>query len=451
MASGITVDFTAETGVIRPLHGVNNGPKTTGFYRDASALFREAGIPLCRLHDTEYPFGSGAFVDIPCIFKDFDADADDPESYDFSQTDAYIQAILDVGAKPLYRLGVSIEHTPVKRNIYAPKDAKKWAAICEHIVRHYNEGWKDGMKAGIEYWEIWNEPESASMWIGTRDQFFELYEVTAKHLKACFPSIKVGGYGSCGFYALTDIPVCAVDLSPGHRKWQSFVDWAEAFCKLCAKRSIPLDFYSWHLYSSAPENFRIHARYVRELLDRNGLTATESILDEWNLAGEDMFDRMTTSEGAAHGIAVLCRMQENAVDAATYYDSQPTLPYCGIFKLTSLKPTKQFYALKYWNTLYRMGTRVKTTAEGDALYAAAACDGARRAMVVSNYDAADKNLRIEIKNLAENAAYRVYATDPAHENALTQSGTLWKEYPYIDIVTVRYTALFIEIDPPKKV
>ncbi|MDY3070829.1 MAG: hypothetical protein SOW68_00980, partial [Eubacteriales bacterium] len=162
MKNRITVDFDAGKGAVRPLHGVNNGPKTVCFTCDTSALFREAGIPFCRLHDTEYPFGSGAFVDIPCIFRDFDADPDDPASYDFSQTDLYIQAILDVGAKPIYRLGVSIEHTPVKRFIYAPKDPEKWAAVCEHIVRHYNEGWKDGMHAGIEYWEIWNEPESGA-------------------------------------------------------------------------------------------------------------------------------------------------------------------------------------------------------------------------------------------------------------------------------------------------
>ena len=73
MSFSVSVDLSSRKGAIRPLHGVNNGPKTTGFYRDASKLFREAGIPLCRLHDTEYPFGSGAFVDIPCIFKNWDA------------------------------------------------------------------------------------------------------------------------------------------------------------------------------------------------------------------------------------------------------------------------------------------------------------------------------------------------------------------------------------------
>jgi hypothetical protein len=84
-------------------------------------------------------------------------------------------------------------------NVYAPKDFAKWARICEHVIRHYNEGWAKGFRWGIEYWEIWNEPESNTMWRGsTREAFFEFYRTAALHLKAKFHGIKVGGYGSTG-------------------------------------------------------------------------------------------------------------------------------------------------------------------------------------------------------------------------------------------------------------
>ena len=63
------------------------------------------------------------------------------------------------GTKPFYRLGQSIEHQTKKYGIYPPKDFKKWAKICEHIIRHYNEGWANGYRMGIEYWEIWNEAD----------------------------------------------------------------------------------------------------------------------------------------------------------------------------------------------------------------------------------------------------------------------------------------------------
>jgi hypothetical protein len=41
-------------------------------------------------------------------------------------------------------------------------------------------------------WEIWNEPENQpAMWTGTDDQYFQLYEVTAKAIKSRWPDLKV--------------------------------------------------------------------------------------------------------------------------------------------------------------------------------------------------------------------------------------------------------------------
>ena len=93
---------------------------------------------------------------------------------------------------------MSIEWGSKKYSSVVPPDLHKWAQICEHIVRHYNEGWNNGFHYGIEYWEIWNEPENPSMWQGTKEQFFELYRVAANHLKSTFPQLKVGGYAGCG-------------------------------------------------------------------------------------------------------------------------------------------------------------------------------------------------------------------------------------------------------------
>ena len=191
----VKVDFSSPTQrKIRPLHGVNSGPMTKVFTYDARALFNEAGFPFSRLHDVEYPYGSGEFVDIPCVFKNFDADETKEENYNFGLTDEYIKHIIDVGSKPIFRLGVSIEHAPVKRYIYPPKDYEKWARICEHIIRHYNEGWANGYHFNIEYWEIWNEADGGdNMWLGTPEEFYELYCVSATYLKNNCPHLKIGG------------------------------------------------------------------------------------------------------------------------------------------------------------------------------------------------------------------------------------------------------------------
>ena len=70
-------------------------------------------------------------------------DAEDPASYDFVETDDYLKTMRAAGTEPFYRLGQSIEHWIKKYGVNPPADFDKWAAICEHIVRHYNEGWAD--------------------------------------------------------------------------------------------------------------------------------------------------------------------------------------------------------------------------------------------------------------------------------------------------------------------
>ena len=181
-------DFNNVVGKIKPMHCGNGGPRVGGrtLPLNFTNEFMEMGIPYTRLHDIEYPYGLNQFVDVHCIFPDFDADVNDPASYNFKPTDDYLNAIVNAGCKVFYRLGESIDHFPKPLYIHPPKSAKKWAEICEHIIMHYNEGWADGFNMGIEYWEIWNEPDNRKMWTGTPEEFFELYSVTANHLKQRF-------------------------------------------------------------------------------------------------------------------------------------------------------------------------------------------------------------------------------------------------------------------------
>ena len=187
----ITANFEKITGKIKPMHGVGQPPFVA---EDTHVHYlEEAGIPYSRLHDVGGWYAGMRFVDIPNIFRDFDADETLPESYDFTFTDDLIATLIKHNVKPFYRLGVTIENYYFKKayRVFPPKDYEKWARICEHIIRHYNEGWADGFHYGIEHWEIWNEPEGhkhgehGPMWIGTKEEFFRLYEVASNHLKKC--------------------------------------------------------------------------------------------------------------------------------------------------------------------------------------------------------------------------------------------------------------------------
>ncbi len=389
----ISIDFTSPTGPVKQLNGVNNCPvRLEGGKSQGQPELRDIGVPYCRLHDTAGAWGGTHYVDIPNVFPDFDADENDPASYDFAFTDALLAELVESGIEPFYRLGVTIENNwRVKAyNIYPPKDFAKWARICEHIVRHYNEGWADGYNWGLEFWEVWGEPENPPLWQGTREQYFELYRVTANHLKTCFPNIKVGGYGSCGLYA--------IDPDRDNERsdfFRSFLDWFDDFLAFVTapETHAPLDFFSWHIYlgKSGPKRIAVHADYVRDRLDRAGLTETESFLDEWNDCSDAWsgrgFEAMKEMPGATAIAASFCVMQRAPVDKAMYYDALPNRSYCGLFYFPGapghhLTPTyRSFLAFK---EIYMLGTAVASEANGDELYVLAAASSSAQGILLVN-------------------------------------------------------------------
>ena len=323
MKADIVVKPSVEKGNIKPMNAVNNGPERSGASQqsDNFEAYKAARIPYARTHDSSFNanYGSEHTVDISAVFPDFSRDPGKAENYDFAVTDKYLRNIQDAGTKVFFRLGQKIEHYVRKYNVCPPSDNRKWARICEHIIRHYNEGWADGMHLGIEYWEIWNEPDlDDSTWKGTPEQFYDLYETTAKHLKKCFPELKIGGPAATG------------------RR-----DWSEAFLAEMARRKVPIDFYSWHRYTVDPGNFVMNATYFRELLDSNGYTGTESIIDEWNYVKgwretyPASLQVIASEKGGAYTAAVMCAVQDCPVDMLMYYDARTGTRFNGLFDYQS--------------------------------------------------------------------------------------------------------------------
>ena len=127
----ITVDFSDIKGPVKPVNGVGQ-PPMLGFSDDS--LFHyltEAGVPFSRLHDTGGAFGKNLYVDIPNLFRDFDADENDPSSYDFLFTDELMGSLDKAGVRPYFRLGVTIENAAARKayRVFPPKDFAKWARI----------------------------------------------------------------------------------------------------------------------------------------------------------------------------------------------------------------------------------------------------------------------------------------------------------------------------------
>ena len=408
MSLNVSFDFNRVTSQMKPLHGVNNSPAAL---RKPVETFTDAGIPYMRTHDTMGAFGGAHFIDVPNIFRDFDADENDPESYDFAFTDAYIGNIIKSGTKIFYRLGVTIENNWDIRayNIHPPKDFHKWARICEHIIRHYNEGWANGFHHNIEYWEIWNEPENPPMWRGTREQFYELYSVAANHLKDRFPNIKVGGYAGCGFAYVT-----------GHQKnefFKSFVTFFDEFLDYISapETRAPLDFYSWHIYIADPNVIAAHAKYVREKLDEKGFCETEHMLNEWNRMYADVpenYEEQRNHKGASFCAQSLAIMQESSISKAMYYDAYPARRYCGLYDFPGYRPTKTYYSFYAYNRLYRLGgcVGVKVFAD-EQVSAMAATDGEAKAILLANYSDKEQHILLDLEGVDEKTEFTLYVID----------------------------------------
>ena len=144
--STIQIDLTKQVKKMKPMHAGGQPPQGGKNLNDYMHYLTEAGIPYSRLHDVGGPFGGNRFVDIPNIFRNFEADENDPASYDFTFTDLLLNNLIEANVEPYYRLGITIESQAYIKpyRTFPPKDYEKWARICEHIIRHYTEGWANG-------------------------------------------------------------------------------------------------------------------------------------------------------------------------------------------------------------------------------------------------------------------------------------------------------------------
>jgi len=298
------------------------------------------------------------------IFPDWSADPEQPGSYNFAPTDKVITAIRDSGAEVYYRVGRSFG-----ANVNPPLDFDKFANVVKHIAMHYNQGWANGFHQAIRYWEFWNEPEI--FWSGTPEQFYSLYDKTARALKSVDPSLKVGG----------DAKAFSSDDGP----------YREGFIEYCAAQKLPLDFYSWHTYadpSADPYDANRLATLIRGILDTHGFPKAESILSEWNLSADFTEAEKLELQGetnAAYIGAVLTYFQDAPIDHAHFYRGDAA--WMGLFDQHGqyFKTGRAFQAMgKMQNTPQRLTLEGADTF-GFAAIAGRSQDGKTVQILISNY------------------------------------------------------------------
>ncbi len=392
-------DFEKIIGKIKPMHAVGQPPLGVSDNGIDDSMFHyltEANIPYARLHDTGGYFAANLFVDIPNLFRNFDADENDPASYDFAFTDALFVKMIEAGIEPYFRLGVTIENAHMIKayRVYPPADPHKWARICEHVVRHYNEGWADGFRFGIKYWEIWNEPDNEesielnNMFKGTAEQYYDLYAATSKHLRECFgDSIKIGGYASTGLY------VGYMQEEEKYKQPHEITHWEEraiyhtkfllGFLDRVKRDALPLDFFSHHSYMDVKRTVDIQ-HYAEKLLADAGFPDIEIHLNEWNT--DRTRETRGTTKASADVAAMMMAMHETKMSMMCYYDARIDISvYGGLFNPLTLEPFCTYYSFKAFGKLYAMGNQVEVTGElGDGLYAMAATNGTKHGILITN-------------------------------------------------------------------
>lgn len=258
---------------------------------------------------------------------------------------------------------------------------------------------------------IWNEPDldnddsgNKRTWGGTKAEFFDLYEITAKHLKSLFPNLKIGG------------PALAYNE-----------EWGEDFLCEMQKRKVPIDFFSWHVYCTEPISIGEKSARIRALLDKYGYEKTESILNEWNYirGWTDQYiysiNAIHSVKGAAFTMACITKAQHSDIDMLMYYDTRPSV-FCGAFDFYTYEKLKGYYPLYWYGMMYDALGEVPSEGTGDNVYALCGkmADGKALAIITYYTDCATDEKKEILADFGHGGKFEIYLVDKTHSGELLE-------------------------------
>ncbi|MCK9478905.1 MAG: xylan 1,4-beta-xylosidase [Firmicutes bacterium] len=184
----------------------------------------------------DYIRGHGIFHDDMGIYRLHMIDGQEVEYYNFTYLDRIMDMYQDCNIKPFIEFGfmpeamASGDQTQFywKGNVTPPKDYAKWERLVVKTLEHLTQRYGIEETAGW-YYEVWNEPNAEGFWQNAdMDEYFKLYERTARAVKSVSERFRVGGPAVCG-------------IEPVH--------WMVSFLEFCDKAKAPVDFLSRHCYT----------------------------------------------------------------------------------------------------------------------------------------------------------------------------------------------------------
>jgi hypothetical protein len=152
-----------------------------------------------------------------------------------------------------------------------------------------------------------------------------------------------------------------------------------------------MDFYSYHCYTSEPENLLTYIKNGEKILEKYGFAGMETILNEWNYncgwLGENFtngIEAILGLKGASYAAACMSLAQASSLGMLMYYDARPSA-YNGLFKPYTLKINYTFYPFKMFGDLAALGNAATVEGLEKGLYAVAATDGKKHALMLTRY------------------------------------------------------------------
>ncbi|MBB6146211.1 xylan 1,4-beta-xylosidase [Silvibacterium bohemicum] len=179
------------------------------------------------------------YVRFHAIFQDengvYDEDAQGNPVYNWSYVDQIYDGLLANGVRPFVEISFMPKKLAARLDYHAfwykqivspPRDYSRWDALITAFAQHLIERYGIA-EVSQWYFEVWNEP-NIDFWTGRPAQqtYFELYDHTARALKAVNGKIRVGG------------PATAQAA------------WVGDMIAHATQNNVPLDFVSTHVYGN---------------------------------------------------------------------------------------------------------------------------------------------------------------------------------------------------------
>ena len=428
----VRVDATRPIGAVqrpwRPIIGSEHlamllrgeGPGGLDVGEDLALAFRiiraELGVEAVRAH--------AILHDVLGVYREA---ADGSPEYDLDAVDRVIDGLLATGLRPVVELSFMPKALAADAGprvfdyvglISPPRDLGRWTDLVETLVRHLvsRHGLDEVARWGFE---VWNEPNITVFWAGRQSDYFDLYDATARAVKAVDERLLVGGPSTAA------------------------AGWVDDLLHHADETGVPVDFVTTHTYGAPPLD-------LRPILERFGRPDIPIRWTEWGVSpthGGVVNDSVWGAPLVARGM----RSAAGRVDALAYWVASdqfvelgvPERLFHGGFGLLTIGGLRKprFWAIALLERLGELELASEVTGDGGgslveawASRGAGGQNGDRVAVAIWNGtldqsrtagdDALGRHVSLEITGLAP-GAYRAehLRVDQRHSNIIR----IWNE------------------------